>query len=71
MEIGMSDRYDVTVSRTNESEDQAEVINIGQAYTVTLDEFGTLTIEAAGTIRSFRSGVAEHDGCTECRRNWR
>ena len=53
----MNDRYDVTVSRTNESGDKVEVIGIGQAYMVTLDEFGTLTIEAVGTIRSFPRGA--------------
>ena len=31
----MSDSYDVTVSRTNESGDKAEVISIGRAYMVT------------------------------------
>lgn len=49
----MTDRYDVTVRRINESKDDPDPISIGQAYTVTLEEFGTLTIEAAGTIRSF------------------
>ena len=53
----MSDSYDVTVSRTNESGDKAEVISIGQAYMVTLDEYGTLTVEAVGTIRSFPRGA--------------
>ncbi len=54
MEVGMNDRYDVTVRR-NESEPEA--VSIGDAYSVTLDEFGTLTIEAAGTIRSFPRGA--------------
>jgi hypothetical protein len=53
----MTDRYDVTVRRINESKDDPDPISIGQAYTVTLDEFGTLTIEAAGTIRSFPRGA--------------
>ena len=57
MEVGMTDRYDVTVRRINESKDDPDPISIGQAYTVTLDEFGTLTIEAAGTIRSFPRGA--------------
>ncbi len=35
------------------NQSEPEAVRIGDAYTVTLDEFGTLTIEAAGTIRSF------------------
>ncbi len=52
----MSDRYDVTVRQNHESERNPGAIRIGQAYSVTLDELGTLTIEAAGTIRSFARG---------------
>jgi hypothetical protein len=52
----MSDRYDVTVRRHGESERDPGAISIGQAYSVTLDELGTLTIEATGTIRSFARG---------------
>ncbi len=54
MEVGMNDRYDVTVRR---NEGGPEAVRIGNAYTVTLDEFGTLTIEAVGTIRSFPRNV--------------
>jgi hypothetical protein len=53
----MNDRYDVTVRQINESEHKPEAVRIGKASTVTLDEFGTLTIEAAGTIRSFPRGA--------------
>ena len=53
----MNDRYDVTVRQIIESEHKPEAINIGRASMVTLDEFGTLTIEAVGTIRSFPRGA--------------
>ena len=49
----MSDSYDVTVSRTNESGDKAEVISIGQAYMVTLDEFGTLRLKQSERSAAF------------------
>ncbi len=49
----MSDQYEVTVHQVGASERDPHDVNIGQASMVTLDDFGTLTIEAVGTIRSF------------------
>jgi len=46
-----------TTRQIIESEHKPEAINIGRASMVTLDEFGTLTIEAVGTIRSFPRGA--------------
>jgi len=55
----MSDYYEVTVHQANESEREPKDINFGRALMVTLDDFGTLTIEAVGTIRSFPRGAWE------------
>ena len=54
----MNDRYEVTVRRVNGNARDPLDVSIERASMVTLDEFGTLTIEAVGTIRSFPRGAA-------------
>ena len=53
----MIDQYEVTVRRANENERDPQDVSIQRVSMVTLDEFGTLTIEAVGTIRSFPRGA--------------
>jgi hypothetical protein len=53
----MGDVYDVTVFRASEDEHGADPVNIGGVSMVTMDEFGTLTVEAIGTLRSFKRGT--------------
>ena len=53
----MGDVYDVTVYRANEDEHGVDPVSIGGASMVTMDEFGTLTVEAIGTLRSFKRGT--------------
>jgi len=53
MEVAVNDRYDITVRQINESKRAPELVTFEQARSVTLDDFGTLTIEGSGTIRSF------------------
>ncbi len=53
----MGDVYDVTVYRANEGGQEDGSVSIGGASMVTMDELGTLTVEAIGTLRSFKRGT--------------
>jgi hypothetical protein len=58
MEAGMgsmmSDQYDVVVRLCAEGQRETDPVKFGRVLMVTLDEFGTLTVEAIGIIQSFQ-----------------
>ena len=49
----MSDHYDVVVRRSAQGQREPDPVTFGRVLMVTLDEFGTLTVEAIGIIQSF------------------
>ena len=53
----MGDLYDVTVYRANEDGIRGWFRQHRRRSMVTMDELGTLTVEAIGTLRSFKRGT--------------
>jgi hypothetical protein len=55
----MSDQYDVVVRRCAQGQGEPDPVKFGRVLMVTLDEFGTLTVEATGIIQSFQRDAWE------------